>query len=197
MLRLCRHMALVLMIAAAVACAASPPFRGSLSLQSGVWKPSALDLEPSKPLQPVSGSGWSWGGSVCSPEVGGFALRFSGWHWQQEITLMDKADRVELRHLALDLKYQLLEPAAIGPYVSYGAAAVFGRETTRLPTPSDPEWSYRGYTLNIGAGIDLRLLRRWGWAAEYQYLYTNFDKNLGLTSRYSGPMLTFKLLYLF
>lgn len=197
MLRSCRHIALALLTWAAAAGAAAPPHRGSLSLQSGVWKPSALDQQPSKPFQSVPGSGWCWGGSACTPEVDGFALRLSGWQWQQAFALMDKAGRVEMRHLALDLKYALLDPAAIGPFVSYGAAAVYGRESSRLPGPADTRWSYRGYTLNIGAGIDLRLLRRWGLAAEYQYLYANFDQAFGLTSRYSGPKLTFKLLYLF
>ncbi|HNW58492.1 MAG TPA: hypothetical protein PKI62_02305 [bacterium] len=198
MSRLLRHTLLVLLAGTTLSPAAAPANRGSLSLQVGVWKPSVLDVEPSKPFKPVPGTTWSRGISLCTPEVGGFALRVSGWQWQQEFALMDLAGQVTLRHLALDLKYHLLGTSPVSPFVSYGAAAVYGRETTAAWLGgADSGWEYRGYALNMGAGIDFRLLRHWGLASEYQYLYADFDESIGMTSRYSGPKVTFKLLYLF
>ncbi len=172
--------------------------RGGLALQTGIWKPSVIDREPSQPFTPVDGAGMCWGGSLFSPQLGGFTLRLSGWQWQQkDVAAAVTLDKVVLRHLALDLKYQLLGGVAIRPYVAYGGALVFAREEAASVPAPNAGFAHLGYALNIGAGVDFLLLRHWGLSAEYQYLYADMDKTVGLTSRYSGPKLTFSILLLY
>ena len=182
---------------AGAAAASTPANRGSIALQAGVWKPSTLDTEPSKPFKPVEGAGWSVGASLCSPQLGGFALRVSLWQWhQKDVFPAAPINQVQQIHLALDLKYQLLSSTAIRPYVTYGASGVYARELGGS-AGDDAPLDYLGYALNVGAGVDFQLMRHWGFAADYQYLYIDLERKIGLTSRYSGPKLTFRLLYLF
>jgi opacity protein-like surface antigen len=179
--------------------AAAPADRGSFALQTSIWKPSTLDDEPSKPFKPVEGTDLSWGAGVCSPDVSGFALRLSLWQWQQRgVVTTVPLDKVQLRHLAVDLKYNLLGATSIRPYVVYGGSALYGREVAAASfSTARDHFSFLGMAFTIGAGIDFLPFRHWGLSAEYQYLYVDLDEELGLTSRYSGPKVTCKLLYLF
>lgn len=199
--RLIAHTLLLFLLAGSLALparGAAPVNRGGLALQAGIWKPSSLDDQPSKPFAAVDGSGLSWGGSYFTPQLAGFTLRLSGWQWQQaDFAAGLPLERIVLRHLALDLKYQLLGAVPIRPYVAYGGALIFAREHSAAPHAGDPAFARLGFALNVGAGVDFILMRHWGFSAEYQYLYADMERNVGLTSHYSGPKLTFKLLFLF
>ncbi|HOH07248.1 MAG TPA: hypothetical protein PKY55_04235 [bacterium] len=184
---------------AAGALAATPLNRGSLSLQTGVWKPGTLDSDPGKPFTPVEGTGLCWGVGLCSPHAAGFALEMNLWQWERQLQ-GSEAEPVASRlvNLAFDLKYQLLGATAIRPFVLYGGAALYGREDPASPPPGiGSKLEFAGYALNFGAGFDFILSRHLGLSAAYQYLYVDMRKEIGATTRYSGPKVTLKLLYLF
>ncbi|HNS72835.1 MAG TPA: hypothetical protein PKI81_05480 [bacterium] len=190
--------ALLLLLAGAVS-AAPPVNRGSLSLQTGIWKPNALDSEPGKPFKPVEGTGLCWGVGLSTPQAASYALEVNLWQWEQEVLRSGiEPARSRLLNLAFDIKYQLLGATAIRPFVLYGGTALYGREEPALPPPGiGTKLEFVGYALNFGAGIDFILHRHLGLSAGYQYLYVDLRKEISAASRLSGPKVTFKLLYLF
>ncbi len=141
---------------AAGALAATPLNRGSLSLQTGVWKPGTLDSDPGKPFTPVEGTGLCWGVGLCSPHAAGFALEMNLWQWERQLQ-GSEAEPVASRlvNLAFDLKYQLLGATAIRPFVLYGGAALYGRprreSAANLNSPATPSTSAPASTLSFPA----------------------------------------------
>jgi hypothetical protein len=162
--------------------------RGSLGIQTGVWKPSSLDKEPSKPFTPIPGSGLSGGLQFSTPEWQGFSLQLAGWLWRQSIS--GQEHKASLLHLSCDVKNLLLTQSWIRPYATYGAALIWGTDDQRALHKD-------GLTINLGAGIDFMLQKHWGLGIEYQYLYCTMNRRLGLTDDYSGPRLTMMLLYFY
>jgi hypothetical protein len=153
----------------------------SIGLQVGLWKPSSLDQQPSKPFANLKGAGPALGLMLASPEWQGFVLQATAWGWRQS----QKDGDVRLLHLSADLKNLLIGPTLIRPYVTYGAAMIFGKW-------HEPRFSQQGMSINFGAGLEFALGNPCGLALEYQYLYTIFKKNIGLTDNYSGPKMTAK-----
>jgi hypothetical protein len=180
-----KHRFLVL---ALLLCSAELFSRGGLGLQTGIWKPSSLDSDPTKPFANVKGSGLSWGVVFVTPEWQGFALQITSWNWQQSI--LDGKNTTSIVHFSCDIKNMLVSQTHVQPYVTYGAALILGKENS---TPLRKH----GVSINFGAGVDFNLLKHWGVAIEYQYLYAILNRTLGLTDNYSGPKLTIKMLYLF
>jgi hypothetical protein len=156
----------------------------SLGLQVGLWKPSSIDQQPSKPFANIKGASPALGVCLASPEWQGFALQATAWGWRQSSAEGD----VRLLHLSADLKNLLISPTLIRPYVTYGAAMILGKWR-------EFGFTQQGMSINFGAGLDISLGKPCGLALEYQYLYTIFNKKFGLTDNYSGPKLTAKWLF--
>ncbi len=187
--------AVSLLLFALTAEAAPRHSRGGIALLTGNWKPSEIDTHPSAPFTRVNGARYFCGVALLTPEVGGLALQISGWEWHQG-ALAERTDvnEVKLRHLAFDIKHQLITATVICPYVTYGSGVVFARTT---PAGASSGFQHRGYAFNVGAGLDFSISRQWGLAAEYQYLYVDLQKKTGLTDKYSGPKVSFKLHFFF
>jgi len=171
---------------------------GNIGVEYSIWKPSTLDDHPTKPFEKIKGAGPCYGISVASPAFKSYALRFSYTYWKQnELEHRANLDYVSLRHLSFELKNYILTQSRICPYVSYGIAVIWSREvpigTNKKKVPLDRA----GYGINVGAGTNIYLFSKWGVAIEYFYLYARFTDKVGLTDNYSGPKLSFKLIYLF
>jgi hypothetical protein len=156
----------------------------SIGLQVGLWKPSSLDAQPSRPFANIKGAGPALGLSLASPEWQGFALQATAWGWRQSLQEGD----LRLLHLSADLKNLLISPTLIRPYVTYGAAMILGKWR-------ESGFSQQGMSVNFGAGLEIALGKPFGLALEYQYLYTVFKKKFGATDNYSGPKMTAKWLF--
>ncbi len=177
------------------ATAKSSHSRGGVALLAGNWKPSDLDAQPSKPFARIEGANYFCGLALLTPELGGLALQVSTWQWQQRgLAGRLNADAVKLRHLALDIKHQLISTSIICPYVTYGAGTIYGQTKAAADYT---KLRHLGYAINFGAGVDFLLFQHWGIAGEYQYLYADLKEKTGLTQKYSGPKLTFKLHFFF
>jgi len=160
--------------------------QGSIGLQVGLWKPSSLDENPSKPFANIKGSGPSLGLFLASPEWQGFALQATAWTWRQALS----DGEVQMLHLSADLKNLLISQTRIRPYVTYGAAVILGRW-------QQADLSQQGMSINFGAGLEFSLLKSSGIALEYQYIYTVFKKAFGANDNYSGNKMTAKWFYRF
>jgi len=169
---------------------------GQAAAELAIWKPSDLDAHPSKPFENVEGGSPQIGLSLTSPTLFGFSLRLGAHRWSQT-GLEDRSDleSVDLRQVSLEIKNQLVAQARISPYVAYGVCLFWGREDS-LNSDADA-FERVGRGVNIGAGVDFALMRHWGFAAEYQYVYTDLDEKIGISSDYSGPKVACKLLYIF
>ena len=166
---------------------------GHISVETGIWKPSSIDKEPTKPFKNVNGAEITKGLYINSPSISNFSLRTGLFQWQQD----DKQNfnAIEIRHLSLDLKYHILNKFAIIPFTTYGASAIWGREEKNAALGNN--FTYRGVGFNVGVGLDILPLKHWGIGVEYQYLYAKFDASLGLSDNYSGPKLTARIIYIF
>ncbi len=172
--------------------------RGNIGAEYGIWKPSTLDAQQTKPFKNIKGAGPYYGVSVTSPALQSYALRISYNYWKQK-GLEERANLnyVSLRHLSIELKNYILTQSRICPYVNYGIAAIWSRE---VPVGSDKEkipLDRAGFGINVGAGVNIYLFSKWAIAIEYFYLYARFAEKVGLTDNYSGPKLSFKLNFLF
>jgi len=171
---------------------------GGLGAELGIWKPSSLDGNPSKPFKNVKGADPYWGISFVTPSFAGFALRVALIQWQQRLTdETAQLESVTLRHLSLDLKNQIVSQARISPYVCYGLAAIWSREKPVDVGDRKVPLDRAGYGVNVGAGLDVQALKHWAFAVEYQYLYAAFEKKVGLTDNYSGPKVSGRVMFLF
>ncbi len=154
-----------------------------LGLVGGWFKPNTLAQESSvSPFDSVATSQW-WGVQLTSPGFGGTTLRLSTgmWTWrrQGELTILP---------LALDVKHEVIQGLAVRPYVAYGGALYWGweggwREVGRRPGEA------RGWGATLGVGLDVHLSRHWRAAAEFDYLYLMFRRDLRQARDYSGPRL--------
>jgi hypothetical protein len=169
---------------------------GQAAAELAIWKPSDLDDHPSKPFENVKGGSPQVGVSLTSPSLLGFSLRVGAHRWSQT-GLEDRGDveSVHLQQVSLEIKNQLVAQARISPYVAYGVCFFWGREDSLDGDANAFDQIGRG--VNIGAGVDFALLRHWGFAAEYQYIYTDLEEKIGISADYSGPKVACKLLYIF
>lgn len=171
---------------------------GAIALQSGIWKPSSIDDNPSKPFTNVKGADPFLGVTLVTPSIKSLSLQISLVGWQQRRAEHDWAFKsLALYLLEVDIKQQLVYQTTISPYVTYGMSAIWARQIPASAINSDAKLSHAGYSLNVGAGIDIQIFQHWGLSAEYQYLYAAFRDKIGLTDNYSGPKLTLKLLFIF
>jgi len=174
----------------------TPFAAGGAGLETSIWKPSSLDDYPARAFKPVTGSQASFGIFFFTPHLNNFALRISLMQWHQgELSDRSHLDSVTLRHLSLELKQSIVAGTRISPFVSYGLAAIWSRERPAggVKVPLDRA----GFGVNVGAGVEVLILRNLGAGVEYHYLYAKFAKKVGLTDNYSGPKLTFRLMVLF
>lgn len=169
----------------------------NIAIDYGIWKPSELDKYPTQPLKNIDGAKFYWGLSFTSPIIKGHSARLSLMQWSQYDLYEIELESVTLRQLAFDLKYIILPHYVISPYASYGAVAIWSRESTNEEQDQKIPLDRAGWGFNVGAGIDFLLCRHLAIGAEYQYLYAVFPKRVGLTENYSGPKISLKLLYIF
>ncbi|MDZ7371374.1 MAG: porin family protein [candidate division KSB1 bacterium] len=163
----------------------------------GVWKPSDLDRYPSRPLKNVDGAKPYLGGNLILPIYKSHVFRLSFSEWRQKnIVQLDSAS-VALDQLAFDLKYLLLPPVSISPYVSYGASVFWSRQTPKNQNTARTHLERPGWGFEVGAGIDFLIGKTLSWGVEYQYLYAKFIKRIGLTNNYSGPRVSMRLSWFF
>jgi hypothetical protein len=168
---------------------------GSVNVEIGIWKPSSIDDNPTKPFKNIAGAQKTYGFAVMSPSWANLAIRLSLFQWQQK-NLSQAFESVTLRHLSFDIKYSIVNNLKLSPFVTYGGAAIFGRERG-TGSAVQSVFSHVGTGFNLGAGIDLLLMQHWGLGVEYQYLYAKMKQKIGLTDNYNGPKFSLKLLYLF
>ncbi len=168
-----------------------------LGIHGGVWKPSSLDTEPSKPYEPVEGSLPTYGFYFISPAVNNYALRAAVIQWYQEdFPEKYQLESVTLRHLSIDLINYIITQYRISPYVSYGIAFIWSREEPKNLQEKIP-LDRAGYGVNVGAGLQFMFSRHLMTSVEYQYLYAKIIKKVGKTDNYSGAQISLKLSYIF
>ena len=187
--------------AARDACADDSSFftHASVGILAGIWKPSALDQYPSRPLQLVEGSYPTAGLVFMSPAVHSYAIRVSVFQWMQKHREEQTSlESVTLRHLSFDLVNFIITQSRISPIISLGPVIIWSREVPR-DSPKDDKipLDRAGYGINIGTGLEIQMSAHSGAVFEYQYSYCKFAKKVGLTDNYSGPHLSLKLFFMF
>lgn len=177
--------------------AAADMIQPSLSVDYGIWKPTQLDEEPSKPFKNVDGASNYIGGSLSVPFLGDQVLRLSYFQWKQ--TDLDKIalEYVHLRHLTMDVKYMMLPDVGICPFVSYGVAGIWSRQQPLNQEDEQASLDRAGLGFDLGAGIDFRLSNHLALSVEYLFMYAMLSHKVGYTDNYSGPRLSGKLMLLF
>ncbi len=172
--------------------------QGFLSTEIGIYKPYSIDANPSKPFKNVQGAKPFAGIAFQSPMWKSTAFRVTIFQWQQENVIKNNSlETVTLRHLSCDLKNYIINQYRISPFTTYGLALIWSREAPTISTGQKVPLDRAGYGVNVGAGVDFQIATHWGFSAEYQYLYAKFEKVVGLTDNYSGPKLSFKIVYIF
>ncbi len=177
--------------------AATDLMRPSLSVDYGIWKPTQLDDEPSKPFQNVDGASYYPGGSVSAPFLGDQLLRLSYFQWKQSGLEKINLEYVHLRHLTLDVKYMMLPEVGICPFVSYGVAGIWSRQQPLNQEDEQAPLDRAGLGFDLGAGIDFKLSNHLALSVEYLFMYAMLSHKVGYTDNYSGPRLSGKLMLLF
>ena len=171
--------------------------KGTIGVEVGLWKPSSIDDNPSKPFTNVKGADPYIGLNFTSPFFKDYAIRVTLLQWQQkELSNRIEWESVTLRHLSADLINSIFIGSTM-PFVSFGLAIIWSREVPVGSEEKKAPLDRAGYGANVGAGIGLQLTGHIGVMAEYQYLYAKFAKKVGLTDNYSGPKLSLKFLYIF
>jgi len=168
-----------------------------IGVEYGIWKPSSLDDYTSQPFKNIDGADPYYGVSLLSPVFKSHAIRVSLMQWQQNDLVEVDLTSITLRHLSFDLKYVLIPDYSISPFVSYGAAAIWSRETPRDSEGEKIPLDRAGWGFNLGAGVDFLLGAHVRLGIEYQYLYAIFSNRVGLTHNYIGPKFSIKLYYHF
>jgi hypothetical protein len=170
---------------------------GIIGIQMGIWKPSNLDDYPTRPFKNIAEADYAPGVFAVTPLWNGIGLRLQAFHWQykpSDQTLEEES--IKIRHVSLDVKHQIVSQTKLSPYATFGMSTVWAHA---LLDNAKQEGKYDriGYGINVGAGVDLKVLKHIGIAIEYQYLYANFNIKIGGTENYSGPHLALKFEYLF
>ncbi len=171
--------------------------RGNVAFDYGVWKPSALDQNSSKPFDNIKGADNYMGVSLTSPSIKSYAIRLAFMYWKQNELEDIELDYVSLRHLSVELKNYILTQSRICPFVNYGIAGIWSRQVPMGADNSNIPLDRAGFGFNVGTGVNLYLFSRFAFTAEYAYLYAKFSQKVGETDNYSGPKLSFKLNFLF
>jgi opacity protein-like surface antigen len=170
----------------------------NIGLEIGNWKPSTLDDKQGNPLGQVDGADLYFGFIGSTPAFGGYALRFGVFQWQQHgLEERTNKESITLRHFSTGIKNSMLPLSPITPYVSFGVSAIWSREVPIKHNGDKIALDRAGIGIDVGAGLNLLVHQKWAIALEYQYLYAKFSKPVGLTDNYSGPKISFKLLYIF
>ncbi|MBN1542537.1 porin family protein [candidate division KSB1 bacterium] len=170
--------------------------RGSIGLQYGLYKPSSLDSDPADLLKRIEGASDALGFFIVSPSWNGIALRLQAFQWRYDDPPHSVfGEKITIRHLAAEIKQQILSTTTISPYVTFGLAWIGGCHEQDDSDSCTNQSRTNG--LDVGAGIDLQVVSHLSLALEYQYLYVKFDRLVGPTDDYSGSFVTLRLAYLF
>ncbi len=169
----------------------------NISVDYGIWKPSSLDNFPTQPLKNVEGASYYHGLSFMAKLFATHALRFSVFQWQQENLQDINLQSVTIRHLSCSLFHIILPESRLSPYVNYGVAAIWSRETPTGTNSRQVPLHRAGWGFDVGAGLNWRFHQHFALSAEYQFLYAMFNNKVGRTDNYSGPKLSARILYLF
>lgn len=170
----------------------------NIGLEFGNWKPSTLDDQQGNPFRMVDGAELYYGIFGTTPTVGGIALRFGVFQWQQK-NLEERTNKesITLRHFSTGIKNSIIPNSPVTPYVSFGMSAIWSREVPAEYKGDKIPLDKAGLGIDFGAGLDFLLKEKLALSLEYQYLYAKFTKAVGLTDNYSGPKISLKLLYIF
>lgn len=195
-----RHvLIIVILLFSLINCIASPKShwgRANIAFEIGVWKPTEIDPYPSKPLTNVKGADPVFGVNFISPIFWGVALQLSTLQWHQHGTESD-FESILIRQLMIDIKHPIVSQVRISPYVCYGINLFWSKVNQQLVAEEPAQYNYNGIGANVGTGVDFALLPHIAIAAEYQYIYADLNEKIGLTSNYSGPKLSVKLILSF
>jgi len=168
-----------------------------IGLGYGLWKPTALDDNPSKPFKNVTGAEPYISASMGFSTFDDHIIRFDYFEWSQQGLDELLLHSITLRVLSADFQYILIPDTPISPFVTYGVSAVWSSESpfTEPETPTPPDRAGIGF--DVGAGFLMYLSGQFALSAEYKFLYAIFSKDVGYTNNYSGPNLSIKFLYYF
>ena len=169
----------------------------NMSVDYGIWKPSSLDDFSTQPLKNVKGASYYHGLSFMAKLFPTHALRFSIFQWQQKDLKELDLQSVTIRHLSCNLFHIILPESQLSPYVNYGIAAIWSRETPTGANSRKVPLNRAGWGFDVGAGLNWRFHRHFAVSAEYQFLYAMFQDKVGRTDNYSGPKLSARILYIF
>ncbi len=192
---------LVLIFATTATTSAQPEAKHEkfgIGLEIGKWVPAKLNSEPDLSLKQVDKNPYL-GMMILKPWRYGLALRVGAGIWTYaELENAPLEKRVQIASILLDLKYALLSDVIVMPYVSYGAGWFLGsEESEKTDYLNFQEDSEVGVGINVGAGFDFTILRNLLFELEFKYHYVKFNHPVVFTDNYSGPKISFAVLYLF
>jgi opacity protein-like surface antigen len=170
-----------------------------LGFELGNWRPNDLDEDVSLSFVKRTKDHPYLGIIILKPWRYSLTFRSSLGYWKfcKETSSLENR-KIEIVSLLLDLKYAILSDVRLLPYVSYGFGWFFGKENQ----PGDPllhlnrQWE-SGIGVNIGTGFDFKLTRKFFLAMEFRYHYLKFKRVIAFTDNYSGPKISFGIVYLF
>ncbi len=170
---------------------------GSIGLEIGIWKPSSLDDNPTKPFKNIEGADPCFGLSLVSPAFQNWAVFVTLFQWkQQDVFEKTNIESINLRHISAGLKNYVLSNAPISPFVCFGMSCIWSQEKT-FESDKKTSLDRAGYGFKAGAGIDFQLFSHSSISTEFEYHYARFNKTVGLTDNYNGPKFSLRWNYLF
>jgi len=170
-----------------------------IGIEVGSWKPNKLKKEATILPFGVNGAAPFCRLFFNSPQWGDWTLRCACGYWAQtNIETLPNVGSITLLLFMFDLKQWIIPQSRLTPFVSYGLSIFVGNE-------NESKKNYRplgknkegGYGANVGAGFDLLLVKHWVLTVEFCYHYVRFNRNIGLTSDYSGPKISAGFYYSF
>lgn len=170
-----------------------------VGLEIGKWVPAKLNSDPDlSSLKQVEKNPYL-GVMILKPWRFGLTLRASAGIWNYaELENAPDIARIQIASILLDLKYTLISDVIVAPYVSYGAGWFLGSEASKKSNYFDfKEDSEVGLGINVGAGFDFTISRKLLLELEFKYHYVKFNHYVVFTDNYSGPKISFGVLYLF
>jgi len=167
----------------------------SLGLLVGNWQPHSLNDEPRFTGFGAAGATPFFGIGLTVPLGGDIGLRCSVGYWSlRDVKKIEKVHSLTLYPVALDFKYWLVPDDRISAYVQYGGGVVWGVENETTPLGDKIRLARAGWGVNLGAGVDIAVTRRWGAGMLFQYHFVRFKLPLGGVDDFSGPKIAGELL---
>jgi hypothetical protein len=171
----------------------------TVGFEIGSWKPNTLEGDKSALPFGVEGASPFIILFITSPQLGDWTLRGSCGYWAQaNIQNKENLQSANLVMLMVDLKERILSESRLTPFVSYGISFSLGSESPVNKKYRQLTGGYEsGYGVNVGAGFDLSLYKKWALTMEFCYHYLVFNRVVGLTDDYSGPKINMGFFYSF